>query len=192
VTQLGSDDQDQPQEVEIPALELAPNAPEAVASGGSREIVTVSTDREAVGTVVREDSARPLTPLTSETSLLTPPAAIPAIRVQRTYELFGAEPGGGGKVPLLSALESGSRVLRAGMRIMVGDLPGDGFGLAGEPGRWHEYYGSRSPAEFGLDAERAVMYWAPDDAGGKGVALTADWLIDLLGTNWRVESCSYR
>jgi hypothetical protein len=31
------------------------------------------------------------------------------------------------------------------------------------------------------------MYWAPDDAGGKGVALTADWLIDLLGTNWRVE-----
>jgi len=88
-------------------------------------------------------------------------------------------------VPLLTALQPNGKVLRAGMRLLVGDAPDDGFGLAGTPGRWRDFYGDRSPTEFGQDAERALMYWEPRDGQGRGVALTADRLVALFGQDWR-------
>lgn len=88
-------------------------------------------------------------------------------------------------MPLLTALQPNGKVLRAGMRLLVGDAPDDGFGLAGTPGRWRDFYGDRSPAEFGQDAERALMYWEPAEGPGRGMALTADRLVALFGQDWR-------
>jgi hypothetical protein len=68
-----------------------------------------------------------------------------------------------------------------GGSVMVGDMPGDGFGLAGSPGRWSAYYGGRSPAEFGLDPDKGVL----GSDGSRGWALQASFLSQLFGAGWR-------
>ena len=71
--------------------------------------------------------------------------------------------------------------VQPGARVMVGEVPADGFGLAGVPGRWSAYYAGRSPAEFGLDADKGVL--ASD--GSRGWALTATFLSQIFGAGWR-------
>ena len=68
-----------------------------------------------------------------------------------------------------------------GASVMVTQAPNEGFGLGGMPGRWSMYYAGRSPAEFGLDSDKAVM--ASD--GSRGWALSSSLLTQIFGSNWR-------
>lgn len=101
----------------------------------------------------------------------------------RTYELFGVL--NGMNVPLVQVVicdrnTGHCSVVPAG-RVMVGEQPNEGFGLAGVPGRWQMYYGGRSPAEFGLDADKGVL----GSDGSRGWVLNAQFLSQVFGSNWR-------
>ena len=112
----------------------------------------------------------------------TPPLTFPpSSGALRTFEVFGIV--GGRLAPLTSAITSsgGRWTVNPGASVMLTELPTEGFGLAGSPGRWATVYGSRSPAEFGLDADKAVM--ASD--GSRGWALPAALLAQIFGANWR-------
>ena len=101
----------------------------------------------------------------------------------RTYELFGVL--NGGNVPLSRVVildpNTGRYNVVSGGRVIVGEAPGEGFGLAGAPGRWSVYYGGRSPAEFGLDADKGVL----GSDGSRGWALNATFLAQVFGAGWR-------
>ena len=111
----------------------------------------------------------------------TPAGGGPAPAGFRTYEVYGMM--GGARVPLTSAVSmaTGGPVVQPGARVMVTDNSGEGFGLAGSPGRWGAYYAGRSPSEFGLDPDKAVL--ASD--GSRGWALTSAFLTQLFGAGWR-------
>ena len=64
---------------------------------------------------------------------------------------------------------------------MVTQAPNEGFGLGGMPGRWSMYYAGRSPAEFGLDSDKAVM--ASD--GSRDGRFRRRLLTQIFGSNWR-------
>lgn len=99
----------------------------------------------------------------------------------RTLEIFGVL--NGQLVPITRAvMNNGGRwQLVPGARVMIGDSPTDGFGLAGVPGRWSAFYGTQSPSVFGLDADKAVL--ASD--GTRGWVTEAAWLSQIFGPNWR-------
>ena len=101
----------------------------------------------------------------------------------RTYELFGVL--NGGNVPLsrvvICDVNTGRCSVVPGGRVLVGEAPGDGYGLAGVPGRWSTYYGGRSPAEFGLDPDKGVL----GSDGSRGWVLNAAFLAQVFGPGWR-------
>ena len=99
----------------------------------------------------------------------------------RTFEVFGIV--GGRLAPMTSAIinNGGRWSVVPGASVMVTEAPNEGYGLAGTPGRWSTLYAGRSPAEFGLDADKAVL--ASD--GSRGWALPATLLAQIFGSNWR-------
>lgn len=101
----------------------------------------------------------------------------------RTYELFGIL--NGMNVPLAQVVlcdrATGRCSVVPGGRVLVGEQPNEGFGMAGVPGRWTMYYGGRSPAEFGLDPDKAVL----GSDGSRGWVLPAPFLSQIFGSNWR-------
>ena len=99
----------------------------------------------------------------------------------RTFEVFGIV--GGRLAPMTSAIinNGGRWSVVPGASVMVTEAPNEGYGLAGSPGRWPMLYGGRSPSEFGLDSDKAVM--ASD--GSRGWALPATLLAQIFGSNWR-------
>jgi len=101
----------------------------------------------------------------------------------RTYEVFGMI--NGQKVPLaqVAANQGGRYVQVPGSRILVGDAPSDGFGLAGVPGAWATLYPGQSPANYGLDPDKAVM----GHDGTRGWVLPASLLSQAFGPNWRSQ-----
>ena len=101
----------------------------------------------------------------------------------RTYEVFGLL--NGQKVPLAQvAVNQGGRYVQVpGSRVLVGDAPSDGFGLAGVPGAWASLYAGQSPANFGLDADKGVL----GHDGTRGWALPASFLSQVFGPNWRSQ-----
>lgn len=102
----------------------------------------------------------------------------------RTLEVYGSR--GGQVMPLMSVLQrtqTGGWAVVPGNSVMVGDAPTDGYGLAGVPGKWSQFYAGQSPASFGLDTDKAVMFW--DDAQRRGFAVSAQYLQQLFGSNWR-------
>lgn len=101
----------------------------------------------------------------------------------RTYEVFGIL--NGNKVPLaMVAVNQGGRYVQVpGARVLVGDAPTDGFGLAGVPGAWSSLYPGQSPANFGLDADKGVL----GSDGTRGWVLTADFLTQVFGPSWRSQ-----
>ncbi len=101
----------------------------------------------------------------------------------RTYEVFGLL--NNQRVPLAQvALNQGGRFVQVpGSRILVGDSPGDGFGLAGIPGAWGTLYPGQSPASFGLDPDKAVV----GHDGVRGWVLPAQFLMQMFGSNWRSQ-----
>ena len=103
----------------------------------------------------------------------------------QTCELYGVL--AGGAVPLSRVLRqrAHSRVIELvpGATFRATTRPGDGFGLAGTPGRWRDFYDRQSPTQFGLPADLGVMFW--DEERGRGSVLTGDMLANLLGWPWR-------
>lgn len=101
----------------------------------------------------------------------------------RTYELFGIL--NGMNVPLAQVVvcdrNTGRCSVVPGGRVIVGEQPNEGFGLAGIPGRWQMYYGGRSPAEFGLDPDKGVL----GSDGSRGWVLNAQFLSQVFGSGWR-------
>lgn len=101
----------------------------------------------------------------------------------RTYELFGIL--NGMNVPLAQVVVCDSATGRCsvvpGGRVIVGEQPNEGFGLAGFPGRWQMYYPGRSPVEFGLDPDKAVL----GSDGVRGWVLNAQFLSQVFGSGWR-------
>ena len=101
----------------------------------------------------------------------------------RTYELYGIL--NGMNVPLAQVVicdtNTGRCSVVPGGRVIVGEQPGEGFGLAGTPGRWQMYYGARSPAEFGLDPDKGVL----GSDGSRGWVLTGQFLSQVFGSGWR-------
>lgn len=101
----------------------------------------------------------------------------------RTYEVFGLL--NGQKVPLAQVAKNvnGSYQQVPNSRILVGDAPSDGFGLAGVPGAWPTLYPGQSPATFGLDADKAVL----GSDGVRGWVLDSNFLTSAFGPNWRSQ-----
>jgi hypothetical protein len=111
----------------------------------------------------------------------TPPGMPPMSGALRTFEVFGIV--GGRLAPMTSAITNngGRWSVVPGASVMITEAPNEGYGLAGTPGRWSSAYVGRSPAEFGLDADKAVM--ASD--GSRAWALPATLLAQIFGGNWR-------
>lgn len=101
----------------------------------------------------------------------------------RTLEIYGMS---GGQVVSLMQIVTQSPsgwVLVSGAQVFSSDSVADGFHLAGTPGTWNTYYAGRSPSEFGLDANTAVMFWDPNQR--RGFAVPAATLQTVFGGNWR-------
>ena len=125
------------------------------------------------------EQAPPKKPKPGKQPTTPAPPATPAIR---TIEVFGQL--NGSLMPLKAVLRpvGGGRFgVAPGGQVLIGDAVGDGFGLAGTPGAWSTYYGSRSPAEFGLDPDKGVL----GSDGSRGWVLTAEFLSQLIGAHWR-------
>lgn len=107
----------------------------------------------------------------------------------RTFELFGIM--NGGNVPLSQVVicdtATGRCSVVPGGRVMVGEQPNEGFGMGGVPGRWQQYYGGQSPAQFGLDADKAVL----GTDGSRGWVLNAQFLSQIFGGGWRSAVYGY-
>lgn len=114
----------------------------------------------------------------------TPPRARASL-VKKTCELAGSVRGRR-LVPLSSAVErnSGGRLgLLPGVELYLCCTPTEGQGISGSPGCWRELYPDNSPADFGQDADLAVVGW--DAQAGRAYVLPVDLLRQLLGNDWR-------
>lgn len=129
---------------------------------------------------------------------VTPPSTIPAeppsgrdaeppAHPLRTLELFFTD-AYGRRLPFRQAMRrrlgSGWAPL-PGVMVRLGRGASDGYGLGGVPGRWREYYPNRSPTEFGLDADLAVLYDDGDERGRRVSAADSDLVCECLGRDWR-------
>lgn len=115
-----------------------------------------------------------------------PPKPRPVVPVT-TFEVFAMQ---NGEAVLLTDVlfraGPGDWVLADGAEIMVSDSPEDGFHLGGGPGvgKWPAHYGSRSPADYGLDPDKAVLRWD----GAKGIVMDAATLKDIYTPeNWKTK-----
>lgn len=115
-------------------------------------------------------------------------------RVLCTVELFFTDQAGR-RLLFCDAVRrrfGGGWALRSSAKARLGMGRHDGYGLGGIPGRWREFYPDRSPVEFGLDADVAVLY-ADDDAHRKRTdAADSELLRETLGTDWRslIRACA--
>lgn len=105
-----------------------------------------------------------------------------------TYELYGTM--GGRKVPFESILiySRGRYRARPGARIMVGTSARQGYGLGGRPGAWSRIYTdpiNGSPASYGLDSDKGVMYW--DQHNRRPYAVAPGTLASIFGPAWRTQ-----
>lgn len=73
-----------------------------------------------------------------------------------TYEVYALCEGR--FIPLADALHMGAS-LKPNARLVSTSDPSEGFRLTGTPGRWRDFYGERSPADFDLDADKGVLCW---------------------------------
>lgn len=96
----------------------------------------------------------------------------------KTIEIFGMLVGL--KVPLALVYRPGVGVL-PGAKVLIADSPGEGFGYAGQPGRWKEVYGDKTPEEFGLPANLAVVVFD----GKRAWPVRSSYLAMLYGDKWQ-------
>ena len=138
-----------------------------------------SATQDAPAAVASDESLQESESVVASVSVDPPPQPAPAPTF-RTYEIFGRQDGRSVPLPIAPTVS-----VPQGLTILIGDGPIDGFGLAGTPGRWRDFYGDRSPTDFGQDADRAVMYWEQTISGGRGVVFPAAALTRLFGPEWR-------
>ena len=104
----------------------------------------------------------------------------------KTFEVVGMI--GGSPVPLTDVIRyvGGSDYeLAPGASISVTDNEREGFNLAGSPGKWPLVAGNQSPAQFGLDRDKGVLFWNGNT--GRAEVLRAKVLMDWYGPGWRRE-----
>ena len=101
--------------------------------------------------------------------------------VVRTYEIFGKHKGRVVPLAEILKLRAGVKHLTPGGQILLTHQDSQGFGLGGEPGMWDDLYPGVSPADYGLDRDRAVL--ASD--GSRGWAVDAHYLAMIFGADWR-------
>ena len=101
--------------------------------------------------------------------------------VVRTYEIFGTQQGRLVPLSAILRIRDGRKQLMPGAQVFVTDQASQGFGLAGEPGRWAELYPDEDPARYGLDSDKPVL--ASD--GGRGWVVDAHYLALIFGAEWR-------
>ena len=102
-----------------------------------------------------------------------------------TYEIVGQL--NGVVVPLTDIifnLGGDNYQLAQGASLAVTTDPNDTpFNLGGTPGAWSKLYGTTSPTQFGLDKDKAVLFW--NGPAGKGQVLPAQILTAWFGPTWR-------
>jgi len=125
---------------------------------------------------MRQDLALKKQQLAELEEKLSPPIG-PAFR---TYELFGWMDGK--VVPLndiITKTDKGLDVVDGG-RLMIGQEPEDGFGLAGNTGKWFQYV-DVGPGVFGLEPDGGVL----TSDGKRVLVCDAEFLMTAFGEKWR-------
>ena len=110
-----------------------------------------------------------------------PPAPMP-VGVVATYEIYGRL--NGRQVPIWKELSFDGVTfhIKQGGRILVSHNPAEGYGVGGMPGSWTQLYGSRSPMDWGLDADKGVVAFD----GERAYAVPATQLVEIFGAGWRL------
>jgi len=134
---------------------------------------------------IKRDAAAAGAGTTTGTTPTLPPTLPPGPTPMtfRTFELYGVW--NNAATPLMQVLQrsgTGWAVI-PGARVLVTTQPNEGFGLSGAPGRWAEFYGGRSPSEFGQDLDKGVLFL--DATSRRGYAVPAQQLTEFFGANWR-------
>ena len=101
--------------------------------------------------------------------------------LMRTYEIFGTQQGRLVPLSALLRVRDGRKQLMPGAQVFVTDQASQGFGLAGEPGRWADLYPGEDPVRYGLDSDKPVL--ASD--GVRGWVVDAHYLALIFGAEWR-------
>ena len=109
------------------------------------------------------------------------PVPVPSSGVWVTYEIYGRL--NGRQVPLWQELRfDGVRFhIQQGGRILISHSAAEGYGLGGMPGSWTRLYGSRSPADWGLDPDKGIVAFD----GSRAYAVAASQLVEIFGPDWR-------
>jgi hypothetical protein len=106
-----------------------------------------------------------------------------------TYEIYGMN--GRRIVPLMSQDPPGRGPFQLNIpkavRVMITDDANEGFGYAGNPGKWKEFYTAPSgevisPAIFGLDPDKGILGFNGRDRPYAVVPLA---LEKYFGPDWR-------
>ena len=140
-------------------------APQLAAPADDLSRAVLATDRDGSADPVQE----PSDPMPSSSS-----------GVLCTYEVYALCVGR--VIPLADALHMGAS-LKPNAHLVSTHDPSEGFRLAGTPGRWRDFYGERSPADFDLDADKGVLCWNARLA--RADVLSGKKLHALLGDDWR-------
>ena len=115
-------------------------------------------------------------------SAYIPPPPVPVSGgVATTYEIYGRL--NGRQLPLWKELsfDGVSFHIKQGGRILISHSPAEGYGFGGTPGGWAQLYGSRSPADWGLDPDKGVVAFD----GARAYAVPATQLVEIFGAGWR-------
>lgn len=110
-----------------------------------------------------------------------PPVLVSGGTVAATYEIYGRL--NGRQVPLWNELRfDGTQFhIKQGGRILISHSPSEGYGFGGTPGGWTQLYGTRSPSDWGLDADKGVVAFD----GARAYAVPAVQLTEIFGPTWR-------
>lgn len=110
-----------------------------------------------------------------------PPMPVTSGAVAATYEIYGRM--SGRQVPLWKelAFDGIAFHLKQGGRILISHSPSEGYGFGGTPGSWSKLYGSRSPSDWGLDADKGIVAFD----GSRAYAVPASQLVEIFGPGWR-------
>lgn len=121
------------------------------------------------------------------------PARLPPVeqpqQVLRTVELFFTDLVGRRLFFRDAVLRraGGGWTLMGSATARLGTGRNEGYGLGGVPGRWKDYYQNRSPTEFDLDADVAVLYADDNEVRERTYAADAELLLQTLGADWRTQ-----